>query len=169
MKKKSFLTWFTAIIITIILLDQITKYLAQTYLDTIILLTPFLSLEYTTNTGISFGLLQSLPWLPTMIALLVIVFVPIYYQKIPKNWPVQISIALMYAGAAGNLLDRMNYGFVVDFIAFSFWPTFNIADASITIGGITLILYSYLSERKPRKKNSGIKPKKKHENRSKKR
>jgi len=151
MKKKSFLTWFVTIVVAIILLDQITKYLAQTYLDAVILLTPFLSLAYTTNTGISFGLLQSVPWLPAMVAILVIVFVPIYYKKIPKNWPVQISIALIYAGAAGNLLDRINYGFVVDFIAFSFWPTFNVADASITIGGIMIITYSYLSERKTKK------------------
>ncbi|HLC84815.1 MAG TPA: signal peptidase II [Candidatus Nanoarchaeia archaeon] len=142
-----FLPTFTIISVVTLLLDQVTKYLSRS-LSNDILLTSFLSIAHTTNTGISFGLLKSLPWLPTIVATLVVVGIPIIYQRIPKTWPLQAGSALIFAGAFGNLIDRVMLGAVTDFIAFSFWPTFNIADAAIVIGGALVIIWN--SPRSPK-------------------
>jgi len=139
---------FWSIISGVIILDQLTKYLVNLFLDKELILTSFFSLFLTKNTGISFGMLQGVPWLPTIIAILVVVLTPIFYSKLPKHWPLQIGIALVVGGAAGNLIDRILFGAVMDFIAFSFWPAFNIADTAIVCGGFTVLIANYFDEKK---------------------
>ena len=53
----------------------------------------------------------------------------------------------------GNFVDRVRYGYVIDFINFTFWPTFNLADASINVGIVGLVLYYYVFNKKAVKKN----------------
>ncbi len=80
----------------------------------------------------------------TIIAFLMLIFIGLvlyYYDRIPKNKAAVIFAALLLGGAIGNFIDRIFFGFVRDFIDFSFWPAFNIADAAITIGGIGLLVY----------------------------
>lgn len=64
-----------------------------------------------------------------------------YYDRIPAKKDVLAYAGIVVGGAVGNLADRLAFGFVRDFIDFAFWPSFNVADAAITIGGIGIIVY----------------------------
>ena len=76
-----------------------------------------------------------------LISLIVAAGVVLYYKKIPKNKWEQVLFALFLGGVIGNLIDRLFRKFVIDFLDFSFWPAFNIADACITVSVIGLIVY----------------------------
>ncbi len=127
---------FFVVAASIVVADQLTKYLAQ---SADIPITSFLSITHTTNTGVSFGLLQGYSIIPLLASIAVIAGILYYYKELEHPLP----FALILGGAAGNLLDRLVYGAVHDFIAFSFWPTFNVADSAITVGGL-LLGYYYL-------------------------
>ena len=138
---------YLIIILVTVALDQFTKWWALG-LDYSLMITNFLFIQTTTNTGISFGLIKQMPWIPTVIAIVVILYLTVGYYKIPKEWPMQVACALIVAGAAGNLIDRVRIGAVVDFIALSFWPTFNLADSAIVIGGVLLVVAMMKIEKK---------------------
>lgn len=132
------------LISSIFLLDQTTKILAFEFLAPhgIIKLLPFLNLVYVENTGTAFGMFKFLgSSFFIFIALTATVFLVYMYFKDPKNW---LIYSLIIAGALGNIVDRLIYGHVIDFIDLhlsSFhWPAFNIADSAISIG-IVLFLY----------------------------
>ena len=130
---------FITLTILIIILDQLTKYL-------IIKLNPTLNLKILTlhlvkNTGAGFGILKGQTWILALISLLVVLFIIYYYPQIPKDKFPQVMAALFLAGTIGNLIDRVFRKFVVDFLDFHFWPAFNVADGSITVGVIGLVIY----------------------------
>jgi len=131
--------FFVYVSFGIFILDQITKKIfSQT--GSIPIIDGYLHLSLTKNTGISFGLLQNTRLLPLLIALIIIVGLLWYYPQIPKGKSYQFFTALVLGGALGNVLDRLLYGYVIDFIDFMWWPAFNIADAGITIGALGLII-----------------------------
>ena len=121
------------IFLIFLIIDRITKIWA------ISLKSPidwgFLQFIYVTNTGAGFSILNGqnvmLAWL-AVIALGIIVF---YRESFPK-----IGFLLIIAGIIGNLIDRIMYGYVVDFINFKFWPVFNIADSLIFLGVVYTII-----------------------------
>jgi len=132
------------LILFIIFFDQFTKYLALKFLapDGIIKLLPFLNLVYVENTGTAFGMFKFLgSGFFIIIALVAIVFLAYMYFKDPQNW---LIYSLIIAGASGNIIDRLIYGYVIDFIDLHLsglhWPAFNVADSAISIG-IVLFLY----------------------------
>ncbi len=134
--------FLTAIII--VLLDQLTKLVVQKFLELgkqTAIIPNFLYIKYLQNTGMGFGLMQGQTW---MIAWITIIFIGIllyYYDKMPGKKIIVVFAGLLLGGAVGNLIDRIAFGFVRDFIAFTFWPAFNIADMAITVGGIGLLVY----------------------------
>lgn len=99
---------------------------------------------YVRNTGAAFSLLNNSTLLLSIISLVFCVAVVIYWIiKKPQYILLQCALALLFAGAVGNAVDRLAYKFVVDFISirlFSF-PVFNIADISIVLGAIAAIIY----------------------------
>lgn len=101
------------------------------------------------NTGAAFGLLKNFPYLFVIIA--VFVFVLINYFLIRKFYKLsvaeRIALTFMLGGTLGNLVDRICFGYVIDFIDFRIWPVFNVADSFITIGALMLGL-SILCSRK---------------------
>lgn len=136
-------------IFLILLIDQITKYLAIKFLapDGIIKLLPFLNLVYVENTGTAFGMFKFLgSGFFIIIALVVTGFLVYMYFKDTKNW---FIYSLIIAGALGNIIDRLIYGYVIDFIDLHLknlhWPAFNVADSAISIG-IVLFLYKNLKK-----------------------
>ncbi|MEM3126518.1 MAG: signal peptidase II [Candidatus Woesearchaeota archaeon] len=133
--------FFITSVVTIIL-DQLTKYLIKTsfQLNESIKFLPFFSISHVINYGAGFSILQGWRWFLIAFTIAVIGYVIYNYKKIP-NKVVAFFVALIFGGAIGNLIDRIIYGYVVDFISFSFWPSFNIADSAITIGAIGLIAY----------------------------
>ena len=122
-----------------------------------VLIRGFLQLIYTENPGIAFGQLQEGGsfgrWFFVVLASLAAVAVFYYFLRTPRNDDrVLGACALLLAGILGNLTDRVRLGFVVDFIVLHagdyHWPTFNIADASITIGALLLAYDLVFSHRK---------------------
>lgn len=144
MSSKKLFALFVGTIAFVIALDRLTKALVvnsfQLY-SSIELIPDFLRLSYTINKGIIFGFLNSFGWIPFLITMLVLIILIYYYDRLPKTVAGQLFWALIIAGAVGNLIDRILYGFVIDFIDIIFWPAFNIADAAITIGIIGLIIH----------------------------
>ncbi|MEP6818027.1 MAG: signal peptidase II [bacterium] len=116
----------------------------------------FLDFIYTENRGIAFGQLQESGnfgrWFFVVLAIAAAVAVLYYFLRTPRNDDrVLGACALLLAGIAGNLTDRARLGYVIDFIVVHagswHWPTFNVADASITIGAL-LLAYDLIFERK---------------------
>ena len=118
----------------------------------------FFRLFHVQNTGAAFGIFQNSGLLLTIIdilgACLILFLVFFMYKRLPflNNLFVMISLTLIFSGTIGNLIDRLALGHVTDFIDFSFWATFNIADSSVVVGAILLaflvIRHSGFSEQK---------------------
>ncbi|MGC8877686.1 MAG: signal peptidase II [Anaerolineae bacterium] len=105
-------------------------------------------ITHTTNSGAAFGLFPNQGSLFILIAIIVVIAIVIYYRHLPaEDWLIRISLGLQLGGAIGNLIDRLRFGYVVDFIDISFWPIFNLADASITIGVLLIIYQLWRMER----------------------
>jgi len=136
----------TLIVLAIIALDQITKYLIVNTLspyDSIEIFS-FLHIVNVRNTGAAFGSFKSLGSSFFMIiAVAAIIFIVYLLMKRVYN---TLGLSLILGGAVGNLIDRILYGQVVDFIDFSIgsyhWPAFNVADSALTVGIIIILMTS---------------------------
>ena len=95
------------------------------------------------NRGIAFGMFQSspVPLMITIITVAAIVYTTVRKGHLPKL--LSISMGLLFGGAVGNLIDRLHFGYVVDFVDFGFWPVFNFADVAI-VSGVFLLAYHML-------------------------
>ena len=118
-----------------------------------------LDLVYAENRGIAFGQLQEGGafgrWFFVVLASAAAVAVLFYFFRTPRNDDrILGACALLLAGILGNLTDRIRLGFVIDFILLHagqyHWPTFNVADASISIGALLLAYYLIFAHRKAR-------------------
>ena len=127
------------IVTSVILLDQITKFLALRFLQ---LNTPFpliknfLNLTLVHNRGAAFGLFQNQLILFVLISFFAIGL--ILYSLKTNSIILKLSLSLILGGAIGNLIDRLRFGFVIDFLDLRVWPVFNIADSVITIAAVLL-------------------------------
>lgn len=107
-----------------------------------------LSLTHVENTGVAFGLLAGISPLVTTLAALVLLFVLFFSRgRWEQTRAVGAGISLMAGGAAGNLLDRVRLGVVVDYLDLHVWPVFNFADAAIVVGAGVLVLALSRTER----------------------
>jgi signal peptidase II len=136
----------------VILLDQLTKFIVFKHFafqGQSVKIFPFLNFTYVQNKGISFGMFNS-GSLAALVFILFITFVILsvvfYWLNKEKSNFTKIVLGLIIGGAFGNLIDRFTYGFVVDFIDFHayahHYPSFNVADSSICIAVILLLLTS---------------------------
>ncbi|MEK6969578.1 MAG: signal peptidase II [Nanoarchaeota archaeon] len=131
--------FFWSVCISVVLLDQVTKYLVFNYKPELDF--RWFMINLVQNTGAGFGILKDQIHLLTLISLVVALLIILFYRKIPKKIVPQLFSALFLGGVAGNLIDRLFRRFVIDFIDFKIWPAFNLADAAISIAVIGLILY----------------------------
>lgn len=110
----------------------------------------FLQITRIHNTGAAFGLFRDQTFALTIIALIGIGALLVYVLVISRyfSWPDSMlgksTLGLVLGGTIGNLIDRLCFGYVIDFISFSFWPAFNIADSAITIGAIIFVCSIFL-------------------------
>ena len=143
--------------ILIIVVDQLTKAWVLSGLDLrelgrVPVWPPILNFTWVENRGVSFGLFGdgSARWMLSVFSVVVAGILGWWALKADRRLLVT-SIGLIMGGAIGNVIDRIRFGFVVDFLDFSgtgvFPWVFNVADSAITIGVILLILDSLLSER----------------------
>ena len=93
------------------------------------------------NTGAAFGIFKNQTLFFIVVSILAVITIVIYIKKF-SNIPlaIKIGLALILGGALGNLVDRLCFGYVVDFLDFKIWPVFNIADSAITVGTFLLIV-----------------------------
>ena len=134
--------------LVIIVLDQITKHLVLKYMNPFesIEIFPFLHIVSVRNTGGAFGMFKSVgSTLFIAVSVMAIIFVIWLLIRAKEGY---FGLSLILGGAIGNLIDRLHYGWVVDFIDFSIgkfhWPAFNVADSALTIGVIVVLLSSQL-------------------------
>jgi len=132
--------------------DRITKNLAETELsrvpgESVDAIGSFLRFSLSHNTGAAFGVLQNSSILYLIIALVVIVVSVGYYRYLPRNnHLLTVCLGMQLGGAAGNLVDRFQHVYVVDFIDVGIgslrWPWFNVADSCIVVA--IMVLGGYL-------------------------
>jgi signal peptidase II len=139
----------------IVAVDQWTKYLVRSQLDVgetwmpLSWLAPYARVIHWNNTGAAFGLFPSASLVFTVVALLVSVAILIYFPRVPASqWPLRSALVLQFAGALGNLIDRVVLGTVTDFISVGTFPVFNLADASISVGVAVLVAGMWLEDRR---------------------
>ncbi|GAB4431059.1 MAG: signal peptidase II [Chloroflexi bacterium OHK40] len=103
----------------------------------------WLALVYGHNTGVAFGLFQDMPRLFTVTSIAITAGAAYaYVAHLPNRSPwVQVAMGLILGGAFGNIIDRLRYGHVVDFIRVGWWPVFNLADSAISVGVTMLAGY----------------------------
>jgi len=142
---------FFIIALLVVSVDQLSKLLIELNLAVGESLpeTGFFRFTHIRNTGASFGLFQDQSLalaIVSIISIIVLLYLILFmYRRIPflGTTPVKISLGLMLGGVVGNLIDRLSSGYVTDFIDFSFWPAFNIADSATVVGAI-ILAYSLL-------------------------
>lgn len=130
---KKYLTALFAVIF-LIALDQLSKlfFAGKEYM-----IGP-VGIQYAENTGAAFGIMKGFGWLFIALSLIVLIAVSYFYFK-EKSKLMRAAFVLIIAGTFGNLIDRIFYGYVRDFIAVWIWPNFNIADSLNVIGALILI------------------------------
>jgi signal peptidase II len=147
----------------VIALDQWTKWLVRSHIEFggrwlpewLDWLAPYASIVHWHNSGAAFGMFQSGGMIFTALAFIVIGAILYYYPHVEQeDWTLKLAMGLQLGGAAGNLIDRLLQGKVTDFISVGSFPVFNIADASITVGVLVLLLGVWLKEREEKRNAS---------------
>jgi len=156
---------FLLIMLLIVISDQLTKlWIVENFAlhDSLPVIPGFFNLVLVHNTGAAFGMLSNLPplWRQVFfvgVAAVAVSVLVIMQRRLGGQHPLYaVSFGLISGGAAGNLIDRLKQGSVIDFLDFHVkehhWPAFNVADSGITVGvGIFLIL-QFLEERAEKRK-----------------
>lgn len=141
-----------------VVLDQISKaiVLATVGFNEVIYFAPFWNWVLTFNPGAAFSFLADQPgwqrWFFTGLALAVSAWIALELKKHPEQKLMSLALTLIMGGALGNVIDRVRFGAVVDFIQWHvagwYWPAFNVADSAITLGAVLLFLASLTAANK---------------------
>ena len=134
--------------IIFLLIDQLSKGLISLYipLNESIKLTNFLSITYVQNIGAAFSILQGARWLFIILGIIALNIIYIFFIKDKKLTNFEIIIySLMLSGIIGNIIDRVLYGYVIDFIDITLFnfAIFNFADSFIVISVILLVVFKW--------------------------
>ena len=144
-----------AVAALVVVLDQLTKWAILTWLERAIDLTPFFNLVVVWNRGVSFGMLDSdgalAPWLLSGLALVVVALLLVWLRRVDHRLTAA-GLGLIIGGAIGNVIDRVRFGAVIDFLDFHalgwHWPAFNVADSAICVGAALLLVDGLLMSRR---------------------
>ena len=132
-----------ALAASFVALDQLTKLIIRSSIPegaSIPLIPGFFSIAHLQNTGAAFSIFQGYTTLLIIVSVVVLFAIIYFYRDLATDRRSLIAASLILGGLVGNLIDRVFLGSVTDFIAFSFWPAFNVADSAATIGVAILIL-----------------------------
>jgi signal peptidase II len=145
--------------VVVVVLDQFSKLWADSALELhrSIELIPSLAIRKVYNSGAAFSFLGDASgwqrWFFIALALLVVSVLIVWLYRLQKNQlRMALALSLVLGGAVGNLIDRVLYGYVIDFIDVYYaswhWPTFNVADSAITVGAALLLLDAFTGHKK---------------------
>ena len=139
---------FVALLIAavIVLADQLIKFFVLNELKpigTVKVIDGVFNLTYVENRGVAFGMFQGMQWVFVILTVIMLIAIIVYmFKKRPRGKFFYITAAMIIGGGIGNLIDRVLYGYVVDYLSLSFFPPVcNFADYCITIGVFLLALY----------------------------
>lgn len=143
-----------SIVIFILFIDQLSKFIVS---NTLLLNQPnpviksVFAITLVHNRGAAFGMMkgQTILFIATSICAIILIYRSLKINKHGATSLNSVALALILAGALGNLIDRLFFGYVIDFFDFHIWPVFNIADSSITIGAV-LFGWHILSSERPK-------------------
>ena len=150
------MVFFVGIILAVVSIDQATKFWIAHHCvlhESTVVLPGFFNLTYLTNNGAAFSMLAGQPALWRQVFFMgaagaALVFIWLAQRSFGRNSVLYtVALALIAGGAIGNLIDRIRFGFVIDFldvyVGVHHWPAFNIADSAITVG-VTLFIFNNL-------------------------
>lgn len=148
----------------LVIIDQIIKYFVSVYLQpvgSVSVIDNLFSLTYVENKGVAFGMFSDMRWVFVALTSVLLAIIIFYmFKKRPKGKFFYVCAALIIGGGIGNLIDRIFYGYVIDYLSLSFFPPVcNFADYCITAGTIMLVIYLLFfsdvldSSKKAKKKN----------------
>ena len=136
----------TATVLSVIVFDRLTKIFFSGRLslgESIPVIKNIFHFSLVHNTGIAFGMFKDggIVFIIIPIIAIIFIFFNIYLHRQHKEmgWLLVVAFSLILGGALGNLIDRLIFGYVIDFIDFRIWPVFNIADSAITIGTVIIL------------------------------
>ncbi len=136
-KKQGSFLYF--LIMVLIAADQLAKFFARGMAESVPLIKNVFHLTFVQNFGIAFGLFQGINNYMIWIYLIVLGIVIYFHDKFPEDKFSRVMLFFLIAGIVGNLIDRVAFGYVTDFIDFRIWPVFNFADIYLNVGIIGLI------------------------------
>ena len=158
MRKRTKMLLIDVVVMLVLLgLDQLTKYLAIINLKNhpaVVLWDGVLELNYLENRGSAFGMLQNQKFFILFIGVVFLAVILFFLFKLPeekKFCTVHILLSAIVAGGVGNMIDRLHFDYVVDFISFVLihFPIFNVADCYIVVATIVLfLLFLFVFEEK---------------------
>lgn len=130
----------------LVIIDQIIKYFISAYLQpvgSVSVIDNIFCLTYVENKGVAFGMFSDMRWIFVALTSILLVIIIFYmFKKRPKGKFFYVCAALIIGGGIGNLIDRIFYGYVIDYLSLSFFPPVcNFADYCITAGTIMLVIY----------------------------
>jgi len=116
-------------------------------------LLPYARIRHWYNSGAAFGIFQNGNLVFTILAIIVIILILYYFPRTQRNdWWLRVAMVMQFAGAAGNLIDRLFFKQVTDFISAGNFAIFNLADASISTGVVVLLIGVWLKEMEEKKR-----------------
>lgn len=134
----------------IVFLDQLSKWIVLDHIayGESIVVAPFWNWVLAFNPGAAFSFLADQPgwqrWFFTILSLAVSAWIAVMLYRQPQRRLAALALTLIMGGALGNVIDRIRFGAVVDFIQWHvagfYWPAFNIADSAITVGAVLLVI-----------------------------
>ena len=137
-----------------VILDQVSKLVVVSSMQLYqsIPITSFFKLTYVRNTGAAFSFLSEAGgwqrWFFAGLAIIISMVIAVWLTRLKQHETVlAVALSLVLGGAIGNLIDRLAYGYVIDFLDVYYgswhWPAFNIADSAITLGVVLMLLESF--------------------------
>ena len=141
--------WYWLAGLALIIIDQAAKYWASSALSRRPLDLGFVAFDYATNTGSSFSMFQGANSILIWVSVLVIGGLIYWYDAMVEGtslWQ-KISYTLIVAGILGNLVDRVAWGSVIDFIDLRWWPIFNVADSCLVVGVVIYVISELAHDR----------------------
>ena len=132
---------YLLLIAVLIALDQCTKWIVDLRMELFqsVEIWNFIKLTYIHNTGADFGILEGSRILFVLFTLALIIAAVLLWKK-PWMKRYRGAVSVIIAGALGNCIDRIFRGYVVDFIDFTYWPVFNVADIAVVCGTVLLAI-----------------------------
>ena len=147
------LKWLALSLLAVVL-DQASKWVVDSSMQLYqsIPLVPYFNLTYVRNTGAAFSFLSEAGgwqrWFFAGLAIVISIVIAVWLARLKQHETLlAVALSLVLGGAIGNLVDRLAYGYVIDFLDVYYqtwhWPAFNIADSAITLGVVLMLLESF--------------------------